>query len=283
MVRSDSLFVIALRQLRRNQGAVLGMGIIIGLVLVAILAPFIAPHDPIKQSPNSLEPPSRVHPMGTDLYGRDVLSRIIFGTGISLQIGVIAVAIGGISGVLLGLIGGYYGGWIDMLEMRLIDILLAFPGLLLALSIVAVLGPSVMNLMIAVGISSIPEYARLVRGSVLSAKENVYVDAARVVGCGSTRIMFGHILPNVVAPVIVLATLGVGRAILLAAALSFLGLGAQPPTPEWGSMLSSGRDYLRQAWWVTTFPGLAIVVTVLAVNMLGDGLRDALDPRLRLD
>ncbi len=281
--RSDSLMKIALRQLLRNRAAIVGALLIIGLILAAIFAPFVAPHDPIEQSIDSLAPPSWSHLMGTDLYGRDILSRIIFGTRVSLRVGVIAVGIGAINGVILGLIAGYYGGWLDLLEMRLIDIMLAFPGLLLALSIMTVLGPSLTNLMIAVGISSIPEYARLVRGCVLSAKENVYVDAARVTGCGSSRIMLRHILPNVVAPVIILATLGVGRAILLAAALSFLGLGAQPPTPEWGSMLSSGRDYLRRAWWVTTFPGLAIVIVVLAVNMLGDGLRDALDPRLRID
>ncbi|MBV7332410.1 ABC transporter permease [Chloroflexi bacterium TSY] len=281
-IRADSLLRIALRQLMRNRAAVVGMAIIILLIVIAILAPLIAPYDPIKQSRDNLAPPSITHLMGTDLVGRDIFSRILHGARLSLLVGLISVGIGAISGVLLGLLAGYYGSWLDMLEMRLIDILLAFPGLLLALSIITILGPSLVNLMIAVGISSIPEYARLVRGAVLSAKENVYVDAAHVVGCKGTRVMFQHILPNVVASVIVLATLGVGRAILLGAALSFLGLGAQPPTPEWGAMLSSGRDYLRRAWWVTTFPGMAITITVLAVNMLGDGLRDALDPRLRI-
>lgn len=282
IVRADSLARIALRQLVRNRAAVIGAATIGLLITVAILAPLIAPYDPIKQSRDNLAPPSLAHLMGTDLVGRDIFSRVLHGARLSLQVGLISVSIGAVSGVLLGLFAGYYGSWLDMLEMRLIDILLAFPGLLLALSIITILGPSLTNLMIAVGISSIPEYARLVRGAVLSTKANVYVDAAHVVGCRGTRVMFRHILPNVVASVIVLATLGVGRAILLGAALSFLGLGAQPPTPEWGAMLSSGRDYLRRAWWVTTFPGVAITITVLAVNMLGDGLRDALDPRLRI-
>ena len=282
-LRSDSLWTLAFRQLLRNRGALIGGAILLFLVSVAVLAPLLAPHDPIKQSRDSLLAPSWQYPMGTDLYGRDIFSRVIYGTRISLRVGVIAVALGAVSGVILGLMAGYYGGWIDMLVMRLLDIMLAFPGLLLALSIVALLGPSLINLMIAVGISSIPEYARLIRGSVLSAKENIYVEAARVVGCSNRRIMVRHILPNVVAPVIILSTLGIGRAILLGAALSFLGLGIQPPTPEWGSMLSAGRDYLRRAWWITTFPGLAIVIVVLAVNMLGDGLRDALDPRLKVD
>lgn len=280
--RAESLLRIALRQLRRNRAAMLGLTTLGLLIAVALLAPLIAPYDPIKQSSDNLAPPSLTHWMGTDLVGRDIFSRVLHGARLSLLVGLISVGIGAISGVLLGLLAGYYGSWLDMLEMRLIDILLAFPGLLLALSIITVLGPSLTNLMIAVGISSIPEYARLVRGSVLATKENIYIDAAHVVGCQGRRVMFRHILPNVVASVIVLATLGVGRAILLGAALSFLGLGAQPPTPEWGAMLSSGRDYLRRAWWVTTFPGIAITITVLAVNMLGDGLRDALDPRLRI-
>ncbi|MDP9365218.1 MAG: ABC transporter permease, partial [Chloroflexota bacterium] len=183
----------------------------------------------------------------------------------------------------LGLTSGYYGRWVDTIVMRFVDIMLAFPGILLALALVSILGPSLTNLMIAVGVSSVPAYARLVRGSVLSAKENVYVEAARVVGCTDGMIMRRHVLPNVAAPVIVLATLGFATAILSAASLSFLGLGSQPPTPEWGRMLSEGRNYLREQWWIATFPGLAIMVTVLAMNLLGDGLRDTLDPRQRVN
>ena len=184
-------------------------------------------------------------------------------------------------GATLGLLAGFYGRWLDLVVMRTIDLLLAFPNVLLALVIIAILGPSIFNLMIAVGISATPGYARLVRGSVLSAKENVYVEAAVAVGCSDGLIIWRHILPNVLAPIIILATLGMAGAILTGAALSFLGLGVQPPTPEWGTMLADGRNYLRKAWWITTFPGLAIMITVLAINMLGDGLRDALDPRLK--
>jgi peptide/nickel transport system permease protein len=203
------------------------------------------------------------------------------GTPLSLSVGLISVGIAIVVGVVVGLLSGYYGGWVDSTLMRFIDVMLAFPGILLALTIVSMLGPSLTNLMIAVGVSSIPTYARLTRGSVLSAREEVYVSAARSIGVANRRILVRHILPNVVAPIIVTATLGVGAAILWAAALSFLGLGSQPPTPEWGRMLSEGRQYLRDHWWISTFPGLAIMVTVLAMNILGDGLRDVLDPRLK--
>jgi len=191
------------------------------------------------------------------------------------------VTISVVIGVNMGLAAGYYGGLADALTMRLIDVMLAFPGILLALAIIAVLGPGLFNVMIAVGVSAVPTYARVVRGAVLSVKENAYVEASRVVGCKPAHILFRHILPNVTAPIIVMATLRVGGAIITGAALSFLGLGAQPPTPEWGAILSEGRNYIRVAWWITTFPGLAIMVTVLSMNLLGDGLRDALDPRLR--
>jgi peptide/nickel transport system permease protein len=273
----------AMRQLRRSPGAMAG-AILFGLLVVtAVLAPWIAPHDPIRMSPNDiLTAPNSTYLLGTDQYGRDVLSRILLGTPISLTLGLISVGIAAAVGTCVGLSVGYWGGMTDKVAMRVIDVMMAFPGILLALAVVAVLGPGLYNVMIAVGISGIPTYARMVRGSVLSAKENLYVDAARALGAVDVTIMWRHVLPNVVAPIIVLATLGLGTAILSGASLSYLGLGAQPPTPEWGSMLSTGRDYLRSQWWISTFPGLAIMVTVMAVNLLGDGLRDALDPRLRV-
>jgi peptide/nickel transport system permease protein len=272
-----------IRQLRHNKGAIAGLVVLAILVLAAVLAPLLPLPNPIQiDSPHALYSPGTPFLFGSDQYGRDVFSRVIYGGRVSLMVGPIAVVIALVPGVALGLVAGYYGRWVDTLLMRIVDVMLAFPGILLALGIVAVLGPSLTSLMIAVGISSIPTYARLTRGSVLSARENLYVDAARVVGARDSTILLRHILPNVVAPVIVVSTLGVGAAILVAATLSFLGLGSQPPTPEWGRMLSEGRQYLREEWWIATFPGVAIMLTVLALNILGDGLRDALDPRLRL-
>jgi peptide/nickel transport system permease protein len=240
------------------------------------------PYDPIAQDQTVLQkPPTWSHLMGTDILGRDVFSRVVAGAPISLQLGLISVSIATIFGGLLGLVAGYRGGTVDLLAMRVADVLLAFPSFLLALTLVFVLGASLTNAMLAVGIASIPGYSRTVRGSVLSTRENEYVLAARVVGGGDWRIMFRHVLPNVIAPLIVIATLGIPWAILTAASLSFLGMGAQPPTPEWGAMANDGRNYLSTAWWIATFPGLAIAVTVIAINLIGDGLRDALDPRLR--
>lgn len=273
---------IVWRQLRRNRGAVGAGVLILLLVMMAFAAPLIAPHDPTEANLQAaMQPPGLEHLLGTDAFGRDVLSRLIFGSRISLQIGMISLAIAGSIGVLLGVLGGFYGGWLDQGISRLVDVLLAFPDLLLALLVVAALGPNLQNAMIAVGISSIPSYVRLSRASSLSVREMEYVLAARTVGCYDWQIMVRYILPNVLPPVIVLATLGVAGAILAAAGLSFLGLGAQPPTPEWGAMLGDGRMYLRDAWWLTVMPGIAIMITVLSLNMLGDGLRDALDPRLR--
>src|SRR6266540_675519 len=271
------------RRLARNRGALGGLAMLVAIVLLAVVAPLIAPFDPIRIDPvRQLYSPGLPYIFGSDQYGRDVFSRVVFGARISLTVGPIAVAIALLPGVTLGLLAGYYGRWVDGVLMRIVDVMLAFPGILLALGIVAVLGPSLQSLMVAVGISSIPTYARLTRGSVLAARENLYVDAARVIGATDPAILVRHILPNVVAPIIVVATLGVGSAILVAATLSFLGLGSQPPTPEWGRMLSEGRQYLREQWWIATFPGLAIMLTVLALNTLGDGLRDALDPRLKV-
>jgi peptide/nickel transport system permease protein len=279
----DSLWRQAVRRLQRNPGAMLGLVILAALVLAALLAPAISPFDPIKQNAtDAMQGPSLKHWLGADQFGRDILSRLLFGARISLRIGLVSVGIAASIGIVLGLLAGFYGGWLDMLISRFIDLLLAFPGILLALVIVTVIGPSLFNVMVAVGISAVPNYARLVRGTVLAARENVYVEAAEAIGARDRTILVKHILPNVLGPVIVLSTLGIAGAILSGAALSFLGLGAQPPTPEWGAVLSDGRNYLRQAWWISTFPGLAIMVTVLSVNLLGDGLRDALDPRMKV-
>ncbi len=266
----------------KNRGAVIGAVIITSLVLLALFADYVAPYGAVGlMVQESLQPPSRAHLMGTDLLGRDVLSRVIFGARLSLLIGLVSVCVGATTGTIVGLGAGYYGGWLETVTMRVVDAMLAFPGILLALTVIVALGIGIRNVMIAVGVATIPGYVRLTRGTVLSAKEDVYVEAARVVGCSSIRIMFRHILPNVIAPVIVLSTLQFGVAILSAAGLSFLGLGAQPPTPEWGLMVSMGRTYLGNAWWMSTFPGLAITGAVIAINLMGDGLREALDPKLR--
>jgi len=278
----SGLFRDALQRLVRNRGAIAGASVLLVLVVLALSADAVVPYDPTEIiAGDRLRSPELAHPFGTDAFGRDVLIRIIHGSRISLQLGIISVAIGAGLGVTIGLVSGYYSGWTDRIIMRGIDVMLAFPGILLALVIVAILGPDLNNAMIAVGLAAMPHYTRVVRGSVLAARELQYVEAARIVGCRDRVVMFRHILPNVLAPVIVLATLGVASAIIAGAALSFLGLGAKPPTPEWGAMLSEGRAYLRAAPWITTFPGAAIMVTVLAINLLGDGLRDALDPRMR--
>jgi peptide/nickel transport system permease protein len=251
------------------------------VIVAAIIAPLIAPHDPNAISADLRKAPTRSHLFGTDEVGRDVLSRVIYGARVSLRVGLIAIGIALIAGTLLGLIAGYKGGWADSLIMRLMDVMLAFPGFLLAIAIVAILGPGLYNVMIAVGIEAIPVYARTSRSSVLGMKEEEYVLGARAIGLGHSRILFRYILPNILAPLIVLATLGVGIAILSAAGLSYLGLGAQPPTAEWGAMLASARAFVRQAWWMSTFPGVAIMAVVLALNLFGDGLREILDPRVR--
>jgi len=265
----------------RNRLVLVGATLVIGVLLAGLLAPVISPNDPIKITPDALAPPSRVHPFGTDDLGRDILSRMLYGARISPIVGLIAVAISTVAGVSMGLVSGYAGGAADNVIMRVVDVLLSFPGIVLAIGIVAILGPGLNHALLAVGIAGIPTFARVVRGSVLVEKEKEYVEAARLLGVPTPRLLLVHILPNVMAPVIVLSTLSVATAILAAAALSFVGLGAQLPTPEWGAMLSQGREYLASQWWVATFPGLAIAVTVLGVNLLGDGLRDVLDPRLR--
>ncbi len=271
----------ALRTLFRNRSAKAGMAIVLLAIFTASFAPLIAPYDPLKANLREmLQPPSLRHPLGTDELGRDILSRIIYGSRISLTLGVVSVGIGLMGGLPLGAVGAYYGGAADLIIMRFIDILLAFPAILLAIVVVSILGPGLYNAMIAVGVAQLPIYARLIRSVVLSIKEKDFVEAARALGAGDSWILFRHIVPNAMAPIIVQATLNIASAILSAAALGFLGLGAQPPTPEWGTMLSKGRVYLRVAPHVTTFPGLAILLTVLGFNLLGDGLRDALDPRM---
>jgi peptide/nickel transport system permease protein len=273
----------ALRRLMRQRGAVLGLAILAALALMALAAPWLSPRDPIKTAPReALQAPGPRFLLGSDQFGRDVASRALHGARLSLTVGLISVSIALALGTPVGLLSGYYGGRVDGFVMRVVDVLLAFPGILLALAIVSVLSPGLNNVMIAVGLSAVPNYARLVRASVLSAREQLYVEAARALGSRDLSIVVRYILPNVVAPLIVTGTLGLGTAILSAAALSFLGLGSQPPQPEWGRMLSEGRDYLREAWWISTVPGLGIMLTVLAMNLLGDGLRDVLDPRLKV-
>ncbi len=270
-------------KLRRNRAALVGGILLLIYVLTALLAPVLFPGNP--SAPNlmkSLERPSLEHPLGTDELGRSILGRIIYGSRVSLLIAVGVISVGLIIGVPLGLVSGYYGGKVDFGIQRVTDTMLAFPGFLLALSLVAVLGVGLKNTVISIGISMVPTYIRLVRGCVLSVKEEVYVEAARAVGTRDIAILFRHILPNVMVPITVQTSLGMGTAILFAAGLGFLGIGVQPPTPEWGTMLGSGRVYLFNAPHVATIPGIAIFLAVLSFNLLGDGLRDALDPRFKL-
>jgi len=271
-----------LKRLKRHKLATVGAVIIISLILIAILAPFICPYNPLKQNYDELLlPPSTKHWLGTDDLGRDILSRIIHGSRYALLIGVAIVMIEMAIGVTLGLIAGYYGGIIDTAIMRFVDIMLSLPMLVLGLAIAGALGGGLLNVILAIGVIGWVEFSRLIRGEVLSVRASTFVEAARATGTSNFRILIRHILPNTVASIIVLATLMIPDAILTSAALSFLGIGAQPPTPEWGLILSSGRNYLSTAWWIATFPGLAIMLTVLGFNFFGDGLRDALEPKLR--
>lgn len=264
----------------KNAQIIVGVTIILGFIIMALFAPWIAPMDPIEISvARRLQAPSTYHWFGTDELGRDVFSRIIFGTRISLLVGISSTVIGAVFGVSFGIVAGYFGGKVDAIFMRLMDVMLAFPGILLALGIVAVLEPSTLNTIIAVSIFAIPGFARVTRGSVLGVKKLEYIEAIRAVGAKDTRIILGHVLPNVISPVIVQATLYVATAIVIAASLSFLGMGTQPPTPEWGTMLASGREFLRQAPHLTMYPGIMILVVVLGINLIGDGLRDALETK----
>lgn len=273
---------IAYNKLKKNKAAMIGGILILFFIAVAFIGPYFTPYEPDAQNVvNKLQPPSADHWFGTDHHGRDIFSRIIHGMSITLYIGFFSVAMGAMVGVILGMISGYYGGKIDTIIMRIMDVLLAFPGILLALAVVSVLGPSLNNVIIAVAIFSIPVFARIVRGSTLSVRKLEYIDAMRALGASDRRIIFKHILPNIASPIIVQATLSIATTVLTAAGLSFLGLGAQPPMPEWGAMLSDGRNYLYNAWHVAFFPGVMIVAVVLAFNIFGDGLRDALDPKMK--
>jgi dipeptide transport system permease protein len=271
-----------------NRGALIGLVIFALMVLIAIFAPLIAPHDPTEQFRDALlTPPIWTEGgkpgfiLGTDALGRDILSRLIYGARYSLVIGLVVVTLALITGIIVGLLAGDFGGWVDALIMRVMDIILAFPALLLALVLVAIIGPGLFNAMLAIAVVLQPHFARLTRGAVMGEKNREYVMAAKVAGAGNLRLMFSTILPNCLGPLIVQATLSFSNAILDAAALGFLGMGAQPPTPEWGTMLAEAREFITSAWWVVTMPGLAILITVLAINLIGDGLRDTLDPRLK--
>jgi peptide/nickel transport system permease protein len=278
----SSMWKDALRRLMRNKAAMVGLGVIVVILICALIPQVIAPYGFDDQNyANKFLFPSLKHPLGTDQFGRDILSRMIYGSRVSMQVGLISVTCSAITGGLLGALAAFYGKYIENGIMRFIDILLAIPSTLMAISIAAALGPGLYNMMVAISIGSVPSYARIVRASMLTVKEQEYIEAAKAVGASDMRIMFRHMLPNSIAPVIVQATLGMAGAILSAASLSFIGLGIQPPTPEWGAMLSGGRQYIREYWHIVTFPGLMIMITIFALNLFGDGLRDALDPRLK--
>lgn len=265
-----------LRQTFRNRSAQFGGLLLLILILACLAAPLLTNKDPNAIDPGlTLQPPSLKYPMGTDGIGRDTFARFLYGGRLSLRVGLVAIGIGAFFGICLGLISGYFGGWLDAFISWITDILLAFPDILLALAILAILGPGIINAMVAVGIAFIPSFMRLTRSSVLSIREMSYVEATRALGGSDFQIMINHILPNTMRTLLVLVTLGIGSSILAGAALSFLGLGAQPPTPEWGAMLNAGQKFVRQAWWLTVFPGLGIFLTILAINLIGDAISDA--------
>jgi len=269
-------------RLKRNRMAMTGLALVLGLFVVSVFAPWLAPYDPnsinLKQV---LMPPSPAHYLGTDTLGRDVLSRIIYGSRVSLKVGFVAVGLATLIGLFVGALAGYYGGWVDQGLMRLVDLMLCFPAFFLILAVIAVLEPSIWNIMVVIGLTGWMGVARLVRAEFLSLREREFVTAARALGAGDTRLILRHMLPNALAPVMVSATLGVAGAILTESALSFLGLGVQPPTPSWGNILTAGKDNIEIAWWLSVFPGLAILVTVMSYNLLGEGIREAIDPRLK--
>ncbi len=280
-----SSWAIAWREFKKSRVAVLGLYIMIALYLATLLSAYLAPFDPSAFEDIAAtrhQPPSFDHLMGTDRFGRDVFSRVLYGARISLSIGFIAVGISITIGTVVGAVSGYFGGMVDTVLMRLVDMLISFPRLVLLITVIALFEPSITLVVLVLGLTLWPSTARIVRGDVLSLRERDFIQAAHALGLSAPRIIFKHIIPNVLGPVIVAATLGLGNIILIEAGLSFLGLSVPPPTPSWGNMINGGREYLVQAWWVATFPGLAIVITVVAFNLLGDGLRDAFDPRLRM-
>lgn len=269
-------------RLKRNRLAMTGLTLVAGLFVVSLAAPWIAPYDPnFIDLKGVLMPPSSEHLLGTDPLGRDVLSRIIYGSQVSLKVGFVAVGLATLIGLLVGALAGYYGGWVDQLLMRLVDLMLCFPAFFLILAVIAILEPSIWNIMVVIGLTSWMGVARLVRAEFLSLREREFVMAARALGASDARLIWRHMLPNALAPVMVSATLGVAGAILTESALSFLGLGVQPPTPSWGNILTAGKDNIEIAWWLSLFPGLAILVTVMSYNLLGEGIREAIDPRLK--
>jgi len=272
----------SLRYFSKNRLAAAGGALVAVVFILSVFAPFLSPHDPSAiDVKNILIGPSLSHPLGTDDLGRDVLSRMIWGSRVSLKVGFSAVGIATLIGILLGSIAGYYGGMLDSLIMRAVDIMLTLPTIFLILAVIAILEPSIWNIMVVIGLTSWMEPARLIRAEFLSLKEREFVVAARAIGASDGRIIFRHVLPNGLSPILVSATMGIGGAILIESGLSFLGLGVQPPTPSWGSLLASGKDNIEIAWWLSAFPGLAILLTVLGYNLLGEGIRDALDPRHR--
>lgn len=275
------LFIMVWKRFRMNRLALMGLIIVLAMTFIALAAPLIAPYDPVSiDVHNVFSPPSMSHPFGTDELGRDVLSRMIWGSRVSLQVGIIAVGIAIILGTILGSVAGYYGGRIDSLIMRFVDIMLAFPTLFLILAVISIVEPTIYNIMFIIGLTGWMDVARLVRAEFLTLKERDFVLAAKALGASNLRIIFSHILPNALSPVFVAATFGIAGAIIIESGLSFLGLGVQPPNPSWGNIITSGKDNIEVAWWLSLFPGLAILITVLSYNLVGEGLRDSIDPRL---
>lgn len=275
------LLTVIGKRFSRNRLSVIGAVIVLCLITVALSAPLIAPYDPTTIDVyNVLSPPSKAHPLGTDELGRDLLSRIIYGSRVSLKVGFVAVGIAIMIGIIIGSVAGFYGGKVDSVLMRFVDIMLAFPTFFLILAVIAILEPSIFTIMAVIGVTNWMDVARLVRAEFLTLRERDFADAARAIGVSNSRLMFRHILPNALSPVLVAATFGVAGAILTESGLSFLGLGVQPPDPSWGNILTSGKDNIEIAWWLSVYPGLAILITVLSYNLVGEGLRDALDPRL---
>jgi peptide/nickel transport system permease protein len=279
--KKKSMLVDVWRQLKKNKGAIISLFVILVIIIVAIFAPFIAPYSYDETGDEGFAPASSEHLLGTDKLGRDVLSRIIYGARASLLIGIVSVAISAVIGIFFGSIAGYFGGWIDNLLMRVLDIYQSIPMMLLCLVLAAILGPSLKNAIIALAVSIIPQFARMMRASILTVREKEYIEAAKSINGGTLHILMMHIIPNAISPLIVTITMNVGNAILIGAMLSFVGLGVQPPTPEWGTIISDARNYMRAYPALAIYPGVCIMITVLAFNLLGDGLRDALDPRLK--